>query len=154
MGSACLRWAGQPTGEDEMSRGRGRVFRPKVRGRKTAIYWWDYTVTGCACGQCDANGRHRESSGLRHPGATTGDVFELMRQRKEERKVGRPQQSAVSKLLGAFVTEHLAAKKEAGKVTTGWLAESKRQLNAATEHFGAQRHLESIGVADVRKWTV
>jgi integrase len=89
---------------------------------------------------------------LRWPDATTGDVFELMRQRKEERKVGRPQQAAVSKLLGDFITEHLAAKTEAGKVTAGWLAESKRQLEQAVAYFGAQRHLESIGVADVRRW--
>jgi integrase/recombinase XerD len=137
-----------------MSRGEGRVFRP-ISGtthKRTAIFWWDYTRSGCTCGECDAKGRHREPSGLRYPDATKADVFELMRQRKEERKVGRPQQAAVSKLLEGFVTEHLAAKKEAGKVTAGWLAESKRQLEAAVTHFGAQRHLESIGVADVRKW--
>src|SRR5512146_684932 len=138
-----------------MSRGQGRVFRTVsgTTGKKVNVWAWDYTVRGCRCGKCDAGGRHRESSGLRYPDASKADVFELMRQRKEERKVGRPQQAAVSKLLGDFVTEHLAAKKEAGKVTAGWLGESKRQLEAASAHFGAQRHLESIGVADVRKWS-
>lgn len=133
-------------------RGQGRVFRPKARGRKTAIWWWDYTVRGCACGECDGNGRHREASGLRYPTATTADVFELMRHRKAERSIGRPPQPQALPTLLAFTKEHLKAKLDSGLFTSGWLKESRHQLDRAIMYFGGARHLESITVADVRGW--
>ncbi len=59
-----------------MSRGLGRVFRPKVRGRETAVWWLDYSVGG---------ERHRESS------RTTSKVEanRLIRKRLVEREAGK-----------------------------------------------------------------
>ena len=57
-------------------RGLGRVYRPKVRGRQTAVWWLDYSVRG---------ERYRESSG------TTGksEAQRLLRQQLTEREVGK-----------------------------------------------------------------
>jgi len=57
-------------------RGLGRVYRPRVRGRQSAVWWIDYSVRG---------ERHRESSG------TTGrsEAQRLLRQRIAEREVGK-----------------------------------------------------------------
>lgn len=62
-------------------RGQGRVFRPKVRGRQTTVWWLDYSV----CGH-----RHRESAHA----TSKSEAIELLRRRIGERKsgkvVGRP----------------------------------------------------------------
>src|SRR5437016_3870849 len=44
----CFNWR-----EGAPMRGQGRVFRPKVRGEHTKVWWLDYSVRG---------ERHRESS--------------------------------------------------------------------------------------------
>ena len=59
-----------------MSRGLGRVFRPKVGGRETAVWWLDFSVRG---------ERHRESSGT----TRRSDAQRLLRQRLTEREVGK-----------------------------------------------------------------
>src|SRR2546429_1769496 len=56
--------------------GLGRVYRPLVRGRQTAVWWIDYSVRG---------ERHRETSGTR----IRGDAQRLLRQRITEREVGK-----------------------------------------------------------------
>lgn len=57
-------------------RGQGRVFRPKVRGRETAVWWLDYSVGGT---------RHREASGKR----SRSEAQRILRQRITEREVGK-----------------------------------------------------------------
>ncbi len=57
-------------------RGQGRVFRPKVNGRQTAVWWLDYSVR---------SERHRESSGT----TVRSDAQRLLRQRIAEREVGK-----------------------------------------------------------------
>src|SRR5437879_5765512 len=57
-------------------RGLGRVFRPRVCGRQTAVWSIDDSVRG---------GRRRESSGM----TTRSDAQRLLRQRIAEREVGK-----------------------------------------------------------------
>ncbi len=54
--------------------------------------------------------------------------------------------------LEAFAREHLLAKAKAGKVTERWLLTTERHLERAIAHFGKDRSLAAIGVADVRAW--
>ncbi len=72
-----------------MSRGLGRVFRPKVRGEQTAVWWLDYSVRGK---------RHRESSGT----TNKTDAQRLLRERIGNREagklVGRPDRVTLSEL--------------------------------------------------------
>jgi len=57
-------------------RGQGRVFRPRVRGRLTRLWWLDYSVGGR---------RHREPTGMR----AKADAQRLLRERIGERESGR-----------------------------------------------------------------
>jgi integrase len=57
-------------------RGLGRVYRPRVGGRQTGVWWIDYSVRG---------ERHRESSGT----TVRSDAQRLLRQRIAEREVGK-----------------------------------------------------------------
>lgn len=59
-----------------MSRGLGRVFRPKVRGRETSVFWLDYSLHGR---------RYRESSHT----TSKGDAQRMLRQRLAEREAGK-----------------------------------------------------------------
>lgn len=54
--------------------------------------------------------------------------------------------------LHSFASEHLVAKKKAGRVTDGWLAESEKRLREAVGFFGKGRSLHSIGVKDVEAY--
>src|SRR6266516_3696585 len=62
-------------------RGQGRLYRPKVRGHLTAVWWMDYSIGG---------ERHRESSKMR----VKRDAHRVLRQRIGDREsgklVGRP----------------------------------------------------------------
>lgn len=57
-------------------RGLGRVYRPKVRGRQTAVWWLDYSVH---------RDRHRESSGT----TSKSEAQRVLRQRLSEREAGK-----------------------------------------------------------------
>jgi len=57
-------------------RGQGRVYRPKVRGRETALWWIDYSV---------GRNRHRESSHT----TVKADAHRLLRQRMGDRETGK-----------------------------------------------------------------
>lgn len=57
-------------------RGQGRVFRPRVKGRQTSVWWLDYSVGGR---------RHRESTHL----TGKSDALELLRQRIGDRRSGK-----------------------------------------------------------------
>jgi hypothetical protein len=59
-----------------MSKGQGRVFRPKVRGRETAVWWLDYSVGGR---------RQRESSGT----TSKTNAQRLLRERIGNREAGK-----------------------------------------------------------------
>lgn len=120
-------------------KGQGRVFRPKVRGEETAVWWLDYSVNGR---------RYREASGT----MVKAEALAMIPGRKEDRKIGRPIHDATPSTLAAFVAEHLQAKARE-EVTLGWVAESEHQLKRAVEHFGPDCHLVSITTKDVRRWS-
>ncbi len=71
-------------------RGQGRVFQPKVRGAKTAVFWLDYSVHG---------ERHRESSGM----TSKRDAQRMLRERIGDREngkvVGRPDRVVLAEYL-------------------------------------------------------
>jgi integrase len=54
--------------------------------------------------------------------------------------------------LSAFAAPHLSAKKQAGKVTDGWLAATEGFLRRAVAFFGADRPLDGIRPSDVREY--
>jgi integrase len=54
--------------------------------------------------------------------------------------------------LVTWVREHLIAKAKAGKVTDQWMEGEELRLGRAVEHFGADRDLSSVTVADARRW--
>lgn len=62
-------------------RGQGRVFRPKVRGRTTGVWWLDYGVHGA---------RHRESSGTTSKSEALRMVRERITSREDGKVIGRP----------------------------------------------------------------
>ena len=55
--------------------------------------------------------------------------------------------------LAEFAREHLIAKAKAGTTTHGWVAESEHYLQRALGFFGEHRPLDTLTVADVRKWS-
>lgn len=59
-----------------MSRGQGRLFRPKVKGQESAVWWLDYTTGGQ---------RHRESSGTK----SKQEAQRLLRQKFVDREAGK-----------------------------------------------------------------
>ena len=55
--------------------------------------------------------------------------------------------------LVTWVREHLVAKAKAGQVTDQWMEGEELRLGRAVEHFGADRDLSSLSVADARRWS-
>jgi integrase len=55
--------------------------------------------------------------------------------------------------LQAFAREHLMAKAKAARTTERWLTQAQAHLERAVAHFGAERDLATITVADIRGWT-
>lgn len=74
-------------------RGQGRLFRPKIGGRVSKVWWLDYSVRGQ---------RHRESSGT----TSKRDALELLRQRIGRRQdgsmSGRPDRVTLADLKAAL----------------------------------------------------
>ena len=122
-----------------MSRGQGRVYKPKVRGKKTAVWWLDFTV---------GEQRYRESSGTE----VQADAFTKLAQRRREVEMGAPAVPLAPTTLGAFVAHHIAEKTKAGKFTAGWVTANAQYLARAVEHFGAARRLASVTGPDVGRW--
>jgi integrase len=79
-------------------RGQGRVFRPKVDGRESQVWWLDYSIRGK---------RHRESSG------TTGkkEAFAKLRERVGKRTdgtlTGRPERITLADLRTGLQRHYL-----------------------------------------------
>lgn len=112
-------------------RGQGRVFRPKVNGRETAVWWLDYSVRGR---------RHRESAHT----TSKRDALELLRQRIGDHKVGR--------LVGTPDRVRLGQLREL--VERQYLLDGRRSLTRVKqcwdhveEYFGADTRAIEISVA-------
>jgi len=54
--------------------------------------------------------------------------------------------------LEAFAVEHVSAKRQAGRVTAGWLELQAVFLERALAFLGGGRLLSSVGVEDVERW--
>lgn len=74
-------------------RGQGRIFRPKVDGRESKVWWLDYSTRGT---------RHRESSRT----TSKRDAPEVLRERIGKRKdgtlIGRPEKVTLADLKAAL----------------------------------------------------
>lgn len=77
-----------PLNQEASMRGLGRVFRPKVRGRKTAVWWLDYSVRGR---------RHRESSETTNKTDAQRLLREHIGNREAGKLVGRPDRVVLAK---------------------------------------------------------
>lgn len=78
-------------------------------------------------------------------------VSELQRKRAESQGravAGLPPITTVA----TWVHDHLVAKAKAGKVTDQWMEGEELRLTRAVAHFGAERDLSAVTVADVRQW--
>src|SRR5438876_821223 len=79
-------------------RGQGRVFRPKIEGRETKVWWLDYSIRG---------ERHRESSGT----TSKREAFDKLRDRIGKRKdgtlSGRPERVTLAELKTALERHYL-----------------------------------------------
>lgn len=79
-------------------RGQGRVFRPKINGRESQVWWLDYSIRGK---------RHRESSGT----TSKRDAFALLRVRIGKRSdgtlTGRPEKVTLAELKAALQRHYL-----------------------------------------------
>ncbi len=75
------------------------------------------------------------------------ELDRLLGQRRDKafgRRPGTP--------LMAYAGYHLDQKARSGNYSESWLADSERMLGVAIEHFGADRDLSTIEVADVQAW--
>lgn len=79
-------------------RGQGRVFRPKVRGEETEVWWLDYSIRGI---------RHRESSGTK----SKKEAFAILRERIGKRNdgtlTGRPDRVSLQDLKTTLERHYL-----------------------------------------------
>jgi integrase len=103
-----------------VSRGQGRVFRPKKNNtqEESAVWWLDYTVGGK---------RHRESSGLKSKTAAQRLLRERIGDREKGKLVGRPDRVTLADLR-AHLEQRYALK-------------GNRSLRRAQQAFA---HLERI----------
>lgn len=133
-----------------MSRTRQRIYWREQGGAKRA--YADFR---------DLGGK-REA--LRLPGAKRATTDAEVAEALYSKRVGALlRQRAVSGVREAndlprvttvarWVREHLLAKAKAGKVTDQWMEGEELRLQRAVNHFGADRDLSSVTVADVRQW--
>jgi integrase len=70
-------------------RGQGRVFRPKVNGRESQVWWMDYGVNGQ---------RHRESSKTTSKREALNTLRERIGKRKDGTLTGRPDRVTLADL--------------------------------------------------------
>jgi integrase-like protein len=125
-----------------MSRGLGRVFRPKVDGKQTAVWWLDYSVGGK---------RHRESSGF----TSKTDAQDLLRRRIGDRKAGKIIGRPDRVVFAEYATGEDDAKKLVGGlralVERQYRLDGRRSLERLRDALG---HLEDDFGADAKALTI
>jgi integrase len=109
-------------------RGQGRVYRPKVRGRSTQLWWLDYSVGGR---------RHREPSGMR----AKADAQRLLRERMGEREsgklIGNPAKVTLSELLAQLEQRYSLKENKS-------LRRAKQAFDHLERILGAERRLSDL----------
>lgn len=136
-----------------MSRGQGRVYWRRRGGARRA--YGDFREFRDVGGGQEALVVPGEKGATTDPrlaevlAAKRLEQLDGLRARSRDRAVhGLPKDAA----LAAFASDHLVKKSRAGRVTAGWLEETEHHLNRAIAHFGAERELSTITVADVTQW--
>lgn len=109
-------------------RGQGRIFRPKVKGRETNVWWLDYSTRGK---------RHRESSGTTSKRAALEVLRVRIGKRNDGTLSGRPERVTLADLKGGLQRNYIAA----GNVSWGRAAQAFAHLEA---HFGADARAITI----------
>src|SRR5689334_9498571 len=79
-------------------RGQGRVFRPKVAGRQTSIWWLDYSIRG---------ERHRESSETTSKREALAILRDRIGRRSDGTLAGRPERVTLADLKAALKRHYL-----------------------------------------------
>jgi integrase len=128
---------------------------PKTRSR---VYW---RVRG---GERRAYGDFRDLGHGRIPlvpegdkRATTDPVLaeQIAAKKLAEMMAGKRDKEAGKRepcSLKQYAAYHLVCKAKSGKYSELWLEDSERMLNVAVEHFGADRDIATIEVADVQRY--
>jgi integrase len=78
-------------------RGQGRVFRPKVRGRETKLWWVDYSLGGQ---------RHREPTGTASKAEALRQLREKITAREAGKVIGRPDRVTLRQLRELVVRQY------------------------------------------------
>ena len=127
--------------------------------RRSRVYWragraWfdgrDYADVGGRQEPLVASG---EKLATRDPDVAqalaTARLRELEHRRRDHGLHGRRARAT----LADFAAHHLVEKKQAGKVTDGWLELAEGFLRRVVDFLGVDRELESIRVSDIRALT-
>ena len=105
-------------------RGQGRIFRPKVGGRESQVWWLDYGIRAK---------RHRESSGL----TSKKEALELLRQRIGKRKegtlIGQPEKVTLADLKAGLEKQYLLAERTSWTRATQAFAHLEKFFGANTK---------------------
>jgi integrase len=111
-----------------MSRGAGRVYRPKWNGRTSAVWWIDYGVRGQ---------RFRESSGTTKKREAQRILRERLGGRETGRLTGAPDRVTVGDLKDLVVRQYDLDGLRSGRVMCGYWVHIER-------YFGAGERAVSI----------
>jgi integrase len=128
------------------------------RKRKSRIYWRASRAWGDFRDYADAGGRLEaltpagERLATRDPDIAQALASARLRELDALRRGRALHGKAKGTALAPYAAEHLQKKARAGKVTRGWMEMAELFLRRAIAFLGAERDLESIGVADVQAW--
>ena len=109
-------------------RGQGRLFRPKVRGEHTIVWWLDYTVRG---------ERRRESTKT----TSRKEALDILEKRRGDRKSGRvignPEKVTLAELKALSVKQYdLDGRRSKDRLTQYWAH--------LVKFFGAEKPVAQI----------
>jgi integrase len=113
-------------------RGQGRVFRPNVRGRDTAVWWLDYSVRG---------ERFRESSGMTSKTEALRMLREKITSREDGKVIGRPDRVTLKDLRQGLERHYEREGNRSLRRARQALAHLERFLGAERRANEITRHL-------------
>lgn len=114
-------------------RGQGRIFRPKVGGRESQVWWLDYSTRGT---------RYRESSGCTSKSAALRMLRERIGRREDGTLSGRPERVTLADLKRGLERNYVAA----GNTSWGRAVQAFAHVEA---YFGAEARALAITKARV-----
>jgi len=114
-------------------RGQGRVFRPKVRGEQTAVWWIDYSHRGK---------RFRESAETTSKREALDKLHERIGDRRAGRLVGRPDLVTFAQLRALVEGQYQLDGRRS-------LVRVQRALNHLERFFGADHLAVELGAVEI-----